>query len=92
VADHQGGEEAEMSKLGDELIESMAEALAHAKGKRTGARVHKIAVKPDEIQNARKTLGLSQVQFAAAFGVSASTSLSGDCSSPAGGWDETNRP
>jgi putative transcriptional regulator len=62
-----------MSKLGNELIESMAEALAHAKGKRTGARVHKIAVEPDEIQRARKTLGLSQDQFAEAFGVSAST-------------------
>ncbi|MDB5985630.1 MAG: hypothetical protein JWR16_683 [Nevskia sp.] len=62
-----------MSKLGDELIESMAQALAHAKGKRTGARVHKISVKPDEIQKARKRLGLSQDQFAGAFGVSAST-------------------
>lgn len=62
-----------MSKLGDELIESMAEALAHAKGKRTGARAHKVAVKPAEIQQARKRLGLSQDQFADAFGVSAST-------------------
>lgn len=62
-----------MSKLGDELIQSMAGALAHAKGKRTGVRVHRISVKPDEIQNARKRLGLSQDQFADAFGVSAST-------------------
>ncbi|MGH8444163.1 MAG: helix-turn-helix domain-containing protein [Solimonas sp.] len=62
-----------MSKLVNELIESMAEALAHAKGKRTGARAHKINIKPDEIQTARKRLGLSQDQFADAFGVSAST-------------------
>ena len=62
-----------MSKLGDELIESLGQALAHAKGKRTPARVHVVAVKPAEIQKARKRLGLSQDRFAEAFGVSAST-------------------
>ena len=62
-----------MSKLGDELIQSMAQALAHAQGKRSGVRTHKVSVSPDEIQNARKQLGLSQDQFADAFGVSAST-------------------
>ena len=62
-----------MSKLGDELIRSMAQALAHARGKRSGARVHKVAMRPDEIQRARKTLGLSQDEFANAIGVSAST-------------------
>lgn len=62
-----------MSKLGDELVQSMAQALAHAQGKRTGVRVHKVAVKPEEIQKARKRLGLSQDQFAIVFGVSAST-------------------
>jgi putative transcriptional regulator len=62
-----------MSKLGDELVQSMAQALAHAQGKRTGVRVHKVAVKPAEIQKARKRLGLSQDQFATVFGVSAST-------------------
>jgi putative transcriptional regulator len=62
-----------MSRPGDELIESMAQALAHAQGKRGGSRTHKIAIKADEIQKARKRLGFSQDQFAAAFGVSAST-------------------
>ena len=62
-----------MSKLGDELVQSMAEALAHAKGKRTGVRVQKVAVQPKQIQKARKRLGLSQDQFATVFGVSAST-------------------
>lgn len=62
-----------MSKLGGELLKSMAEALAHAEGKRTRARVHKVALKPVDIQRARKRLGLSQDQFALAFGVSAST-------------------
>ena len=62
-----------MSKLGDELVQSMAQALAHAQGKRTGGRAHKVKVKPDDIRKARMRLGLSQDQFADAFGVSAST-------------------
>jgi putative transcriptional regulator len=62
-----------MSKLGNELVQSMAQALAHAQGKQAGSRTYKIAVKPDDIQKARKRLGLSQDQFADAFGVSAST-------------------
>lgn len=60
-----------MSKLGDELIQSMAEALAHARGEKSGVRVHK--VKPSEVRMARERLGLSQDKFAGAFGVSAST-------------------
>jgi putative transcriptional regulator len=62
-----------MSKLGDELVQSMAQALAHAQGKRTRSRVHEVEIRPEEIQKARKALGLSQDQFADAFGVSAST-------------------
>lgn len=62
-----------MGKLGHELIQSMAEALAHAQGKRTKSRTHKISVTPDEIQKSRKRLGLSQDEFADAFGVSPST-------------------
>ncbi len=62
-----------MSKLGKDLVKSLEEALAHAEGKRTRARTHKVALKPADIQKARKKLGLSQDQFADAFGVSAST-------------------
>jgi len=62
-----------MSKLSVELLKSLEEALAHAEGKRTRARAHKVPVKPADIQKARKKLGLSQDQFADAFGVSAST-------------------
>lgn len=62
-----------MSKLGNELIESFSEALAHAKGQEVSARVHQFDVRPDSIQAARKRLGLSQDRFAQAFGVSAST-------------------
>jgi len=61
------------NKLGSELVKSLEEALAHAEGKSTRARTHKVALKPADIQKARKKLGLSQDQFAYAFGVSAST-------------------
>jgi putative transcriptional regulator len=62
-----------MSKLGAELLQSMAQALAHAQGRKSGVRTRQVVVRPDEIQKARKQLGLSQDQFADAFGVSAST-------------------
>ncbi len=62
-----------MSKLGDELVRSMAQALAHAQGKKSGVRTRQVSVEPDDVQKARKKLGLSQDQFADAFGVSAST-------------------
>jgi len=62
-----------MSKFGGDLLKSMQEALAHAEGKRSRARAHKVSLKPADIQKARKSLGLSQDQFAVVFGVSAST-------------------
>ncbi len=62
-----------MSKLGDELVQSMAQALAHAQGRKTRVRTRQVSIRPDDIQKARKQLGLSQRQFADAFGVSAST-------------------
>ena len=62
-----------MSELGKELLESMAEALAHAKGERTGYRTHRIKVTPNEVRMTRERIGLSQDKFAAAIGVSAST-------------------
>jgi hypothetical protein len=33
-----------MNKLGDDLVLSMAQALAHAQGKRGGSRTHQIAI------------------------------------------------
>ena len=69
-----GGEDSKVSKVGDELLKSMAQALAYTQGKRVvGVRVHRIAVKPVDVRKARKRLGLSQDDFAQAFGVSAST-------------------
>jgi putative transcriptional regulator len=68
-----GNDEMRMRKLGDDLLRSMAQALAHAHARRTGSRVRKFAIDSSDIQKARKTLGLSQDEFADAFGVSAST-------------------
>jgi putative transcriptional regulator len=62
-----------MSKLGDELVQSMAQALAHAEGRKSRVRTRRVPIRPADIQKARKQLGLSQSQFADAFGVSAST-------------------
>lgn len=59
-----------MSRLGNKLIHSMAEALAHARSEKTGAHVHKIV--PTKVRSARESLGLSQDKFANALGISAS--------------------
>lgn len=51
--------------FGDELIESMTDALDHAQGKKTGARVHVIEV-PD-VRSLREDLKMSQHEFARAY-------------------------
>jgi putative transcriptional regulator len=61
-----------MSEIGKELMESMALVLKEARAKRAAARTEYV-VKPEEIQSARKRLGLSQPQFADVFGVSVSS-------------------
>ena len=60
-----------MTKIGEDLIQSGKEALLIAKRKLAPGRV----VKADEIDVAaiRRRTGLSQVQFAARFGLSAAT-------------------
>ncbi len=62
-----------MSKLGKDLVASMAEALAHSKGEGTGYRAHRVKVSPNAVRRTRERIGLSQDRFAAAIGVSAST-------------------
>jgi putative transcriptional regulator len=51
--------------FGQDLIESLGEALDHAKGKRTGARTHKMRV-PD-VRALRERLDMSQQEFARAY-------------------------
>ena len=54
-----------MSEFGKDLIESMEQALGHAKGKKTAAREHTVAV-PD-VRALRKALEMSQTEFAEAY-------------------------
>jgi putative transcriptional regulator len=61
-----------MSESSEELMDSMARVLRGARARRMAARTDHV-VSPNEIQSARKRLGLSQDQFADVFGVSAST-------------------
>ncbi len=61
-----------MSKLGKELIHSMEEALAHAKGERT-PKVRRIKVGAPNMRRVRQMTGLSQDRFAQVIGVSPST-------------------
>lgn len=57
--------------FGQELIEAAKEALRHARGEETGARVTVVEV-PD-VPAIRKKLGFTQGEFARSFGVSLGT-------------------
>ncbi len=55
-----------MSKFGKDLIASMEQAVAHARGRRVpGMRITKVAV-PD-VKAIRRSLRMSQQRFAAAY-------------------------
>jgi len=55
-----------MSKFGKDLIVSMEQAVAHARGRRVpGMRITKVAV-PD-VKAIRRSLRMSQQRFAAAY-------------------------
>jgi len=60
-----------MSKLGKELIEGMAEAVAHAKGEATGARARTVEL-PD-VRAIREDLHMSQSEFAEAYRIPLAT-------------------
>lgn len=54
-----------MTKFGEDLIESLTDALAHAEDKPSGVRVHMVEV-PD-VRAIRRQLHMSQQQFSEAF-------------------------
>lgn len=54
-----------MSKFGDDLIESLTDALAHARGDKSGVRVQTVGV-PD-VRAIRRALHMSQQEFAATY-------------------------
>jgi putative transcriptional regulator len=58
--------------LGDELIASMGEALAHAQGEQGKVRETRVDVSAQNVRAIRNKMGLSQKQFAPLLGVSVS--------------------
>ena len=60
-----------MSKFGRELVQSLTEAVEHARGKESVARVHVVEV-PD-VRAIRGHLGMSQQEFARAYRIPLAT-------------------
>jgi putative transcriptional regulator len=60
-----------MSRLGQELIEGMKEAVAHAKGEATGARAR--VVEFPDVRAIREHLHMSQSEFAEAYRIPLAT-------------------
>jgi len=58
-----------MSDIGDQIIASLEEALADAKGEPSGLR-HRVVMVPEavDVKAIRSRLGMSQSQFARTFG------------------------
>lgn len=54
-----------MSKFEADLLESLTDAVAHAKGEKTGTVVH--AVEVPDVRAIRRGLHMSQQEFAAAY-------------------------
>ena len=64
-----------MSKLGEDMIEAMGQALAHARGEKVpGTVVHRVVVlDAGEVRAIRARTGLSRPKFALRFGLDART-------------------
>lgn len=59
--------------LADDLRASWEEALAYARGEKTGATVHRVTPSDTDAREARHKLGLSQSEFAALIGTGVGT-------------------
>jgi len=60
-----------MSEAFDSIKQGLEEAIEFSKGKKTKAIVHKFT--PVDVKNIRAQVGMSQNEFASAFGISVST-------------------
>jgi putative transcriptional regulator len=60
-----------MSKFSEDLIQSLTEAVAYARGEATGARVHVIDI--PEFRAIREALRMSQNEFAEAYRIPLAT-------------------
>lgn len=59
----------------ESIMQGLNEALDHAKGKETGARIHKVEVPNVNVAAIRASTGLSQGAFARSIGVAKGTLL-----------------
>ena len=64
-----------MSEVYESLMEGLNEALAFARGEKTGAVVHHVAVPAVDVAAIRASTGLSQGAFARSIGVAKGTLL-----------------
>jgi putative transcriptional regulator len=55
------------------LVESLGEVRSHVSGGRFAGRLSKVEVKADDIKTLRARSGMTQVQFAATFGIGLGT-------------------
>ena len=60
-----------MSEFAKSIRKGLEEAVAHSKGKCPEAVVHEFS--PIDVKNIRAKMGMSQNEFASAFGISVST-------------------
>jgi putative transcriptional regulator len=63
----------QITKAYDSIRKGLEDALAHAKGEKTGARVHQIDVPEPDVTAIRTRSGLSQAEFARSIGVAVGT-------------------
>ena len=56
-----------MSKVFDDIMQGLDEAVTFTKGDRTGAIIHEVT--PLDVKNIRHRLGMTQEEFAQAVGV-----------------------
>lgn len=61
------------SKAFESIAAGLRDALAYARGDKTRARVRRVYVPDIDVESIRRRLGLSQSDFAIAFGVSVAT-------------------
>ena len=61
------------SKAFEAIAEGLRDAIAYARGDKSRGRLHRVYVPDIDVERVRRGLGLSQVDFAAAFGVSVAT-------------------
>ena len=60
-----------MTKAFDSIKQGLLEAIAHASGQQSTAIVH--LPQPIDVKAIRKQVGMTQMEFAVAFGISVST-------------------